>query len=131
MKAVMGKEILLVVGDKKGRLEEISKAIMDAGVNIRAISAWAFDSKAYFRLVASDNEKAKKAIEGIGIVEENDVIIVEMPDKTGQLHALAAKLKENKINLNRIYGTTIEPDKSAIIIFSSEDNDKALEVIRN
>jgi hypothetical protein len=62
-------------------------------------------------------------------VEDKEVVIVDMPDKVGQLHSVACKLKEANIDLYYIYGTTSEPDKPAVIIFSSQDNDKALAVI--
>jgi len=129
MKAVKGKEITFSLGNKVGQLEEVSKRVSSAGVNIRAVSAWVADDKAYFRLVTSDNAKTKAALAGLGAISEKDVVIVEMPDKTGQLHALASKLKDNSIDLTHIYGTTSEAGRPAIIILSSNNNDKALEVI--
>jgi hypothetical protein len=128
MKAAKGTELLLTTDNKVGKLEEIAKAIKDNGINIRAISAWAFDDKAYFRIVASDNAKTKEILQTLGKVEEKDVVIVDMPDEVGQLFQLASKLKDNNIDIHHIFGTTSEPGKSAIIIFSSDDNAKALQV---
>ena len=129
MKAVKGKEILFTGENKMGELEEITRIIKDNGVNIRAISAWAINGKALFRLLTSDNDKAKELLQVKGAVEEREVIIVEMPDEVGQLQLLASKLKGNGLDLDYIYGTTYEPGKYAVIIFSVNDNEKALEVI--
>lgn len=129
MKAVKGREVTFSMGNKVGQLEEVSRKIASAGVNIRAVSAWAVDDKAYFRLVTSDNSKTKEVLAGMGTVTEKEVVIVEMPDETGQLHTLTSKLKENNIDLTHIYGTTSQAGRPAIIIFSSDNNDKALEVI--
>ena len=129
MKAVKGKELILKVENKVGKLAEITKLIKDAGVNIRAVSAWVIGAEASLRLVTSDDAKAKSTLAALGSIDEKDVVIIDMPDEVGQLDNLALKLKDNNIDLNHIYGTTSEPGKSAVIIFSSNNNDKALEVI--
>jgi len=129
MKAVKGKEIIFTGENKIGELEEIASIIKDNGVNIRAISAWAVNGKAVFRLLTSDNAKTKELLLTKGTVEEREIVIVEMPDKVGQLQLLASKLKGNGLDLDYIYGTTYEPGKSAIIIFSANDNEKALGII--
>lgn len=129
MKAVKGKEILFTGENRIGELEELARVIKDNGINIRAISAWAVNGKALFRLVTSDNAKAKEILSNRGAVEEREVVIVDMPDEVGQLQTLASKLKGSGLNLDYIYGTTHEPGKHAIIIFSSDDNEKALGII--
>lgn len=129
MKAVKGKEIIFTADNKVGELEKIARVLKDEGVNIRAISAWVFEDKAYFRLIGSDNERVQKVLENLGSLEEKDVIIVDMPDEVGQLFLLVSVLKDNGINLNYMYGSTSEAGKSAIIVFSSSNDNKALEVV--
>ncbi len=122
-------EMLIGTENKTGKLAEVAGAITGSGVNIKSVSAWAADSKAFFRLVTSDNSKIKEALKGLGNIEEKEVIIVNLPDEIGQLAMLVAKLKAREIDLNYIYGTTAEPGKSSIIIFSSNNNDAALEAL--
>ncbi len=129
MRGVKGDEIVLIVDNKVGKLEEVTSTVKENGVNIRAISAWAVEDKAFFRLITSDNEKAKEALAGLGNIEIKEVVIVEMPDEVGQLDALASKLKDSNIDISHIYGTTSEPGKPAIVIFSCNDNEKALQAI--
>ena len=129
MKAVKAREILFSAANEIGKLQEIVKMIKDAGVNIRAVSAWAVKDEAFFRLITSDNAKTKEVLQGSFAVEEREVVIVYMPDEVGKLESLTNKLKDNNININHIYGTTSEPGKTAMIIFSSDNNDKAQEVI--
>lgn len=129
MKAVKAEEIILATDNKMGRLEEIAGIIKTSGINIRAISAWGVEDKAFFRLITSDNKKTKEVLSNLGSIESKDVVIVEMPDEVGQLHALGKKLKDASIDLTHVYGTTSEPGKSAIIVFSSNNNEKAIEVV--
>jgi len=119
-------EILIGTDNKTGKLAEIAGAITGSGVNIKSVSAWAADSKAFFRLVTSDNNAVKESLKGLGDIEEKEVIIVNLPDEVGQLAMLVAKLKGREIDLNYIYGTTAESGKTSIIVFSSSNNDAAL-----
>ncbi|MBN3040707.1 MAG: ACT domain-containing protein [Candidatus Omnitrophica bacterium] len=129
MKAKLAEELLLITQNRVGKLAEISRTIKDNGINIMAISAWAFDDQAFFRIVASDHIKAKEILESIGKVEIKKIVIAEMPDEVGQLLELASRLKDNDIDLNYVYGTTAEVGKPATIIFSSNNDIKALDVI--
>lgn len=129
MKAERGKELLLITENKVGKLAQIAHLVANHNIDIRAISAWAFDDQAFFRIVASDHEQAKQVLGSVGKVEEKDIVIVRMPDKVGQLFQMASKLKDYNIDLNYVYGTTSTPNKPAIIVFSSDSNSKAIEVI--
>lgn len=129
MRAVKGEELILTCENKVGKLEEVTSCLKDNNVNIRGINAYVADSKAVFRLIASDNVKAKGLLENIGSLQVKEVIIVDMPDEVGQLNMLAQKLKKSGIDLTHIYGTTFKPHDSAIIVFASSNNNKALEII--
>ena len=72
MKAIKAQELLLITDNQVGKLEEISRIIKDSSINISAISAWAVDSQAFFRLITSDNLKAKDVLSSIGKVEEKE-----------------------------------------------------------
>jgi len=129
MKGAKEKEIILTIENKAGILEEISRVIKDNGINIKSMAAWVIDDKAFFRLIASDNVKTKEVLQGLGKIEEKEIVVVYLPDEVGQLFLLVSRLKESDIDLDYIHGTTTEPTRSAMVVFSSNDNDKALEVI--
>lgn len=130
MKAVKAKELLIKTDNRVGALADLSGIIGSSGVNIRAISAWSTGSKTFFRLITSDNLKTKDVLRDNGYsYEENDVVIVELPDNVGELSSLAAKLKSKGIDLTHIYGTTSKPGYEAIVVFSSNDNDKVISII--
>jgi hypothetical protein len=129
MKAVKGEELILTVENKVGRLEEITTLLKDNGINLRGIAAYVMDTKAIFRLITSDNSKAKEILKSLGVLAAKDVVIVDMLDEVGQLSLIAAKLKAAGLDLTHIYGTTSKPHQSAIVVFASTDNNKALEII--
>ena len=130
MKAVKAKELLVKVENKVGILADLSGIMGSSGINIRAISAWSAGNDAFFRLITSDNSKTKNVLRSNDYsFEEKDVVVVELPDNVGELNRLAAKLKSADIDLTYIYGTTSKPGYEAIIVFSSNDNDKVINII--
>ncbi|MDD5618418.1 MAG: hypothetical protein PHG69_04925 [Candidatus Omnitrophica bacterium] len=129
MKAVKGEELILTCDNEVGRLDDLTSFLKEKNINLRGINAYVADSKAIFRLITSDNVKAKEALKKIGSLQTKEVIIVDMPDEVGQLNLIAEKLKDANIDLLHIYGTTSKPHESAIVVFASNDNNKALAII--
>ncbi|MBN2483797.1 MAG: hypothetical protein JXD21_06330 [Candidatus Omnitrophica bacterium] len=130
MKAVKGNELFVTAPNEVGTLEDISERLRDEAINVRAVSAYVVDDKAYFRIITSDNNKAKDVLTGSGCtVEIKEVVIVEMPDKVGELCGISLKLKNAGVDLKYIYGSTSSSQNEASIIFSSDNNDKALEIL--
>jgi len=129
MKAVKGEELILTCDNKVGQLDELTSLLKGKNINLRGISAYIVDSRAVFRLITSDNAKAKEILKKIGSLQTKEVVIVDIPDEVGQLNLIAKKLKDANIDLMHIYGTTSRPHESAIIVFASNDNNKALTII--
>ncbi|MCM8823549.1 MAG: ACT domain-containing protein [Candidatus Omnitrophica bacterium] len=130
MKVVKGEEIFVTTSNKVGTLAAITEIIADAEINIRAISAYVVGDRAFFRLITSDNNKTKEVLSKNNYSwESKEVVIVELIDKAGQLYNLASLLKKANVDLNYIYGTTSKPLTETIIIFSSNDNDKAIDIL--
>ena len=129
MKASKGKEILLSAANRVGELAEIAQILKENNISLQAISAWVFEDRAFFRLISPDSEKLKKVLEDKGTLDEKEVVIVDLPDKAGQLFSLASKLTDAEVDIKYIYGSNCQSEKSAIIVFASDNNDKALKVI--
>jgi len=88
MKAVKGEELMVTCDNKVGKLEELTALLKSKNINLRGINAFVYNSKAAFRLITSDNVKAKEALKAMGSLETKEVIIVDMPDEVGQLNLI-------------------------------------------
>lgn len=121
--AVLAKELVVEVPDKQGIFADIAAVVGDAGVNITAICAYAVSEKAFFRILTSDNARAKNALVKQGFkVEEKDVVTVMLEDKVGRAKEFALKLKESKVNLYSLYGTTCGcAGSQALIVMGSKN----------
>jgi len=129
-KAKSLKQLSFTRPNRAGLLSEITTAIADAKVNINSIYAYEKEDSAYFMLSTDSNAKAKKALAGLGVeITEEDVVAVEMPNRAGELQKVAKRIADAGININYMYGTT-GTGKSAICIFKTADNKKAVRVIK-
>ena len=106
VQATKKKELQIMTEDKVGMLAEVTSLVSSAGVNIEAMCAYGMQGKATFLLITSDNNKVKQAIakKGWG-VEEHDVVVTTLADKTGTASEVANTLKAKNINLLYSYVT--------------------------
>ena len=128
----IGKVLNITTPNQVGMLEKVSSLIAQEGVNIRGVAAYAQDNEARFMVILEGNEeKVGKIMQGIGYqVSENEVVILPLANQVGTLSEVGKKLKDANIDLNYIYGTTCGCGCDALIVFSSNDNQKAIEVLK-
>jgi len=127
------KEIAVTVVNKIGVLAEMSKILSSEGINIEAVAGYAADDQtAKIMLVAADSLKAVGALKkaGYNSLQEKEVVIVELENKTGALKLITAKLAAAEIDIKQIYGTTCAAGCPASIVISTVDNEKALAALK-
>ncbi len=129
MKGTKATELQVRLEDKAGALGQVTSLLKQEEVNIRAVSGWVQEGKAVIRILVSDIQKAKEVLSSRFEAEEKEVVIVDMPDETGQLDSLSSSLRDAGVNMTHIYGTTSEAGRPATLVFSSDNNDKAIEAI--
>ncbi len=126
-KARLGIELNFEAADKVGLLNEISTSLADNAVNIETISAWIQDGKARFRIVTSDNATAMDVLKGKGYeVRENEVVLYELENRAGAAAEMTGKLAAAGISMKYIYGTTGAANAPALLVFGSDNNEKAV-----
>ncbi|MCF7874083.1 MAG: hypothetical protein K9L84_03420 [Candidatus Omnitrophica bacterium] len=128
MKGIKSAEIVVSLEDQAGALGKITSLLKRDEINIRAVSGWIQQKTAVIRMVTSDNQKAKEVLSGFE-TEEKEVVVVDMVNEIGQLDSLSAKLAQAGISMTHVYGTTPGQGQSATLVFASDNNDKAIEVI--
>ena len=112
-KAKRVKLLNFTIPNKAGLLSEITTAVTGAKANINAICAYEQEKYAHFMLIIDSNAKAKKPLGTLKIkTEEDDVVVVEMQNKVGELQKVAEKIADAGININYMYGTTRKIHKS-------------------
>ncbi|MFO7816416.1 MAG: ACT domain-containing protein [Thermodesulfobacteriota bacterium] len=124
-------QISIFLENRAGRLEEVTRTITEAGVNIRALSLADTSDFGILRLIVTDCEKAKKALKENGFtVGRTNVVAAEVEDKPGGLHKILSLLSSNGINVEYMYAFVQQSGKNAVLIFRFDRTDQAIEVLQ-
>jgi hypothetical protein len=124
------KELKVRVPDRPGTLGEITGALAEKKINLRAVNAWVEGDEGVIRLVADSAAKAKKALAAQGLqVEEQDVLEVELADKPGALAEKATRLGAAGVNITHVFIGTAGARKATAFIGVS-DLAAALKAVR-
>lgn len=102
----MTTELRVLLDDKPGTVAAVAEALGKAGVNIDALAGMPTGGgKGDIRVVVTDAEKAKSALEAAGhkVDRSRDVLVVDLADKPGELARTARALANAGINLDSIY----------------------------
>jgi hypothetical protein len=98
------KELKVRVADRPGALGEVTSALAEKKVNLRAVNAWVEGTEGIVRLVVDKVPVARKALAARGWqVEEKEIIEVELADKPGTLAEKAVALGRAGVNITHVF----------------------------
>lgn len=125
------KQISVFIENKEGRLKKAIDTLSVAGINIRALSIADTSKFGILRLIVSDNEKAKNVLEkNKFVVKENDVLVVEVPDKPNGLNSVLEILDNANINVEYLYAFVGKKTDEAIVVMRLENIEEGIKVLK-
>ena len=125
------KQIVVSIENSPGRLFQVTNALGEAGINLRALNLVDTGAFGQLRLLVSDVVTARRILMEMHIPAFiTEVLAVEIPDSPGSLANLLKPLKEAGVHPLMMYAFTGFVKDNAIMIFRFNDNDKAIEVLR-
>ena len=128
----MIKQISVFVENQPGSMMRVTSVLTESHVNIRAISTFDTPEFGILRLVVDDPAKAKESLTQKGFVTRvNDVIGAELKDEKGNLNQMLKILADGEINVNYIYSFVIREEKEPVIVFHTDDFQKAEQVLKD
>ena len=111
------KQLAIFLDNRPGMLASVADALAEAKINIYAITTSDTIDHTVIRLVVSDYRQALHVFEERGtLVVEDDVLIVEGPNRPGELATLARRLAEAKINIEYCYSATAPAAKKGLLV---------------
>ena len=126
------KQIVVSIENAPGRLHEVTEALGDAGINLRALNLVDTGAFGQLRLLVSDVATARKILMEMQIpAYVNEVVAAEIVDKPGSLAELLKPLTEAGVTVIFMYAFITFAKGNAIMIFRFSDNDKAIEVLKS
>ena len=126
------KQIVVSIENAPGRLFEVTNALGEAGINLRALNLVDTGAFGQLRLLVSDVTKARRILMKLEIPAfVNEVVAAEIEDKPGSLATILRSLTEANLYVVFMYAFIRFSQGKAVMIFRFSDNDKAIEILRN
>ncbi|MBU1150616.1 MAG: ACT domain-containing protein [Pseudomonadota bacterium] len=124
-------QLSIFLENKPGGLEQVTRILKDAEINIRTLSLADTTDFGILRMIVNDVDAAALVLKTQGLrVSRTTVVAVEVPDRPGGLHGILEVLSGNGINVEYLYAFVEKSGQNAVIIFRFDDPDTAIEVLQ-
>ena len=124
------KQLSIFVENREGTLVTVTDAIAKAGVDIRAMSVADTNDFGIFRLIVTDIEKAKQALdEANAFVSITEVVGVALEDKPGALAKVVKILADCNINIEYMYAFITVSKQYAYVVLRVENNEETEKIL--
>ncbi len=123
-------QLTVFVQNQKGVLVDITNALSDANIDIRALSIADTKDFGILRLIVDGNEKALATLKGKGyLVNITPVVGVKIGDAPGKLARALEVVDKAGINVEYLYAFLTRTEKHAYVVIRVADNNKAEQVL--
>ena len=126
---MFAKQLTVFIENRAGRLSQVLSVLKENGVNILSLSLADTTEFGLLRLIVDDAVKGKEKLTENGFSSLlSDVSIIKIPHKVGSLQTLLKAIDENGINIEYMYGLSIDSDEAYVVLkaSSTEKIDKIL-----
>lgn len=114
------KQLSVFIENRKGRLSEVLDVLKENGVNIISLSLADTTEYGLLRLIVNNPELGKQQLSNAGFSSLlSDVLIIKIPHVAGSLQTLLKKIEEEDINIEYMYGLSIESEEAYVVLKSS------------
>ncbi len=125
------KQISIFVENKPGRLSAVTKLLSDNDIDIRALSVADTKDFGILRLIVNNPDKACEVLKKADCtVSLTNVIAIGINDKPGGLSAAMDCLYAANISVEYMYAFISKSEDQAYVILRVENNDKAVEALK-
>jgi hypothetical protein len=126
------RQLSLFLENRPGQLRVPCKVLGDAGIDILTMSLADTQQFGILRLIVKDWDRAKKALEGAGVVVNvADVLAVDVPDRPGGLASVLESFEKAGLGIEYMYALAAasERGKYATLVFRLGDPDRAAKLL--
>ena len=118
---MFAKQLAVFIENRAGRLSEVLGVLKDNGVNILSLSLADTTEFGLLRLIVDDAARGKeKLTEGGFSSLLSNVSIIQIAHKVGSLQNLLKVIDDNGINIEYMYGLSIESDDAYVVLKASD-----------
>jgi len=118
-------QLSLFLNNQPGQLVSAVQAIAGTGANLRALSIAEGNDFGILRIIVSDSEKVREALESRFLISRTRVVAARMDDKSGALVPILQALEKEKINIEYMYAFTASEPSQAYVVLRVNDVETA------
>lgn len=117
----MTKQLVVLLENRPGSLSEIAQTLSKEEINITGIMVEGSLEFGTARLHVDNARKAEKVLRDAGYqVSAGEVLVLDLPNRPGELARICDALAEARVNIECIFGTTSKTDNPQIILKVSD-----------
>ena len=118
---MLAKQLTVFIENRSGRLSEVLNVLKENDVNILSLSLADTTEFGLLRLIVNNAEMGKEKLRENGFSSLlSDVSIIQIPHKVGSLQSLLKTIDENNVNIEYMYGLSIDSDKAYVVMKASD-----------
>lgn len=124
------KQISVFIENSPGRIFEVTEALGEAGINLRALNLVETSDFGVLKLLVSDVPLARRILMQKQIpAKVNEVVAAKIPDRPKSLAGLLKPLLKARVYVEYMYAFAGLREKDAVMIFRFSDNDRAIKIL--
>ena len=120
---MFAKQLTVFIENRTGRLSEVLGVLKNHGVNILSLSLADTTEFGLLRLIVDRPEEGKDRLTEKGFSSLlSDVFIIKIPHKVGALQELLDAIDRGGINIEYMYGLSIDAGDAYVVLKASDAN---------
>ena len=118
---MFAKQLTVFIENRSGRLSEVLGVLKQNNVNILSLSLADTTEFGLLRLIVDNAALGKEKLTENGFSSLlSNVSIIQIPHKVGSLQELLKVIDDNGINIEYMYGLSIESDEAYVVLKASD-----------
>ena len=118
---MFAKQLTVFIENRAGRLAEVLNVLKENDVNIISMSLADTTEYGLLRLIVDKAAYGKEKITESGFSSLlSDVSIIKIPHKAGSLQSLLKLIDKNNVNIEYMYGLSVDSDKAYVVLKTSD-----------
>lgn len=126
---MIDKQVSVFLENKSGRLNEVTRILGEAGINISAFCIADTSDFGVLRMIVPDPDKAVEVLKvHYFSVRTTPVVLLNVPNKPGTLARALQLLSDENIFIEYLYAFSMNED-SAVVVIRPSEIDRCAEVL--
>ena len=117
---MVAKQLSVFIENRQGRLGEVLKVLKENNINILSLSLADTTEYGLLRLIVNNPELGKEKLteDGFSTIL-TDVIVLKITHQSGSLQGLLEILSDNDVNVEYMYGLSIDGEEASVVLKTS------------